>query len=180
MLFITQSAVIAAVYFALSVALQPLSFGPIQFRISEMMALLPILLPSAIPGLTIGCAITNFFFSPFGIYDMLFGTLATFLASICTYALRRHITIAAIPPMLFNALLVPLIWVVDGTNTLFYIAAAEIFASEFIVAGVIGIPFTLLLKKSLVSAHMIDLTRGKFKNTPPYRRISNCDNVDEE
>lgn len=170
-LFITRAAVIAAIYFALSTAVNAIAFGPIQFRISEMLVLLPILMPEAIPGLAIGCFFTNFFFSPFGIYDMLFGTLATLLGAICTYLLRKNVPLSALPPILFNALLVPLIWVCDGSGTIYYIAMFEILASELIICGIIGVPFTLLLRKALLAARVIDLTHGKYGNVPAYRHI---------
>lgn len=57
-----RAAVIAALYFALSVALNAIAFGPVQFRISEILVLLPIIFPEAIPGLTIGCFLPTFSF----------------------------------------------------------------------------------------------------------------------
>lgn len=179
-LFITRAAVIAAIYFALSTAVNAIAFGPIQFRISEMLVLLPILMPEAIPGLAIGCFFTNFFFSPFGIYDMLFGTLATLLGAICTYLLRKNVPLSALPPILFNALLIPLIWVCDGSSTIYYIAMFEIFASEFIICGIIGVPFTLLLRKALLAARVIDLTHGKYGNVPAYRHIEGRVELDDD
>lgn len=178
-LFLTRSALIAAIYFALSVALQPFAFGPIQFRLSEMLVLLPVFMPSAIPGLAVGCFFTNFFFSPYGIYDMVFGVSATLIAAILTYLLRKNIILASLPPMILNALLVPLIWVVDGTDLAYFLNAAFILASEAIIVGVIGIPFTLMLKKALLRAGLIKVTNIK---SLPYRRIpkEDRDSFDED
>lgn len=170
--FITRSAVIAAAYFALSVAFEAISFGPIQFRISEALTLLPVLLPEAIPGLAIGCFFTNLFFSPFGFYDMLFGTLATLLGAILTRVLRKWLPLSALPPILLNALLVPLIWICDGSDTVYYINMFSIMASEFIICGVIGVPFTMLLKNALLSARLIksDVPLKNYRHIPPYKR----------
>lgn len=183
--FITRSAVIAAAYFALSVAFEAISFGPIQFRISEALVLLPILMPEAIPGLAIGCFFTNFFFSPFGLYDMLFGTVATLLGAVLTRFLRKNIFIASLPPIILNAVLIPLIWICDGSDTVYYINMLSITASEFIICGIIGVPFTLLLKQALLSARIIrsDVPLHKYRNVQPYKRaewqtFSDYDNSD--
>ncbi len=63
---ITLSAVIAAVYAALTMTLPMLSYGPVQLRFSEALTVLPFFLPEAVPGLFLGCVIANLF-SPFGI-----------------------------------------------------------------------------------------------------------------
>lgn len=148
LLFVTRAALIGALYFALTVAIPALSFGPIQFRLSEVLVLTAVIFPEAIPGLTIGCVLSNFFFSPYGIYDMVFGGIATLLGAVGTYLLRKNIPLAALPPIIFNALLVPLIWVVDGSDTVYIISALEILASEVLTVGVIGIPLTYALKKA--------------------------------
>lgn len=165
-----RAAIIAAVYFALSVAIQSIAFGSIQFRISEAMVLLPVFFAEAIPGLAIGCFLTNFFFSPFGIYDMLFGTLATLIAAILTRLLRKNIILASIPPMIMNALLVPLIWIADGSDSLYYINALSILASELIICGFIGVPLNLALKKAFLATGIIK-KEMKYPFAPPYERI---------
>jgi uncharacterized membrane protein len=81
--FLTYSAVIAALYAALTLGFQAISYGAVQFRVAEAMTLLPILFPEAVAGLTVGCLISNLF-NPMGatVYDVVFGTLATFLAAV--------------------------------------------------------------------------------------------------
>lgn len=76
---IAYSAVVAAMYFALTLLLQPISFGPIQFRLSEALVMLPYIMPESILGITIGCAAANAF-STFPVYDVIFGSLATLIA----------------------------------------------------------------------------------------------------
>ena len=107
-------AVIGALYAALTLALAPLSYGVVQFRISEVLCILPFFFPESAVGLTIGCVIANLLGSGMGPLDIIFGSLATFLAGICTAAIgiraRRSekigwgICIAAcFMPVVFNA-----------------------------------------------------------------------------
>lgn len=163
-LFICRSALIAALYFALSAALAAISFGPLQFRLSEALVMLAALMPEAIPGLTIGCILSNFAFSPYGLYDVLFGGLATLLGALGTYLLRRHLPLSALPPIIFNALLVPVVWSIDGGAMIYLIGAGEIFASELLTVAAIGIPFAYVLRKALLKAGLIkteEVTRSR-------------------
>lgn len=178
LLFIARSAVIAALYFALSTALSAIAFGPIQFRISEILALLPIIFPEAIVGLSVGCFFTNFFFSPFGIFDMLLGTLATLLGAIGTYLLRKRPLLATLPPIIANTLLIPVIFLLNDASTVYYISMLEIFATQIITCGVLGLPFTSALKKAMIAAH-IPLPHPSKYDTQPYRRVTD-DEDDEE
>ncbi len=100
------SAVIAALYAALTLLLAPISYGPIQLRLSEAMALLPILLPQAIPGLFVGCLIANLYTGM--LTDIVFGSLATLLAAIGAYALRKKPLLAAACPVVVNGVIVGL------------------------------------------------------------------------
>lgn len=69
----------AAIYAVLTVAMAPISYGAVQLRLSEVMTLLAFVDPVFIPGLVLGNFIANLF-SPFGLPDVVFGTLATFIA----------------------------------------------------------------------------------------------------
>ena len=79
---LTAAAVVAALYAALSLLSNSLgiAFGPVQCRFSEALTLLPMLLPSSVYGLTVGCLLTNIL-SPYGLTDLIVGTFATFLAA---------------------------------------------------------------------------------------------------
>ena len=101
------SALIAALYAALTILLAPISYGHLQCRVSEAMTVLPILLPQAIPGLFVGCLIANLYTGV--ITDILFGSLATLLAAIFTYLLRRKPLLAACCPVLANAVIVGMV-----------------------------------------------------------------------
>ena len=143
--FITRSALVAAIYFALATALQPVSFGPVQFRLSEALVLLPVFMPESIIGVTLGCFLST-------MYDVIFGTVATGVAAVLTFLLRKTKFLYVFPPLILNAILVPLIWVVDGSDTAYFLNFGLILASEVIVVAVIGWPLTIALKKALERA----------------------------
>ena len=75
------SAIIAALYAALTLLLAPISYGPVQLRLSEAFTVLPMVLPQSIPGLFVGCLIANIFNPSPSIFDIVFGSLTTLLAA---------------------------------------------------------------------------------------------------
>ena len=101
-----MSAVIAALYAALTLLLAPISYGPIQLRLSEALTLLPMLLPQAVPGLFVGCLIANLYTGM--LTDIIFGSLATLIAATGTYLLRKKPLLAAACPVVTNGLIVGL------------------------------------------------------------------------
>lgn len=113
---ITQGAVIAAVYTALTLipamatpALASISFGIFQVRISEALTILPRYTKSAVWGLFVGCILSNLIgmaFSGLGIIDVVLGSLATLLAAYLTYRLRFNRFLALLPPVIINAVVV--------------------------------------------------------------------------
>ena len=161
-LFITQAAVIAALYVALTYisSAMGLAYNSVQFRLSEILTVLPVFTPAAIPGLTLGCFIANIS-SPFGIIDILCGTLATFLASVFTYAVR-NITLkgmpvlATIPPVLFNALIIGLeIWYLEGKlPEIFFISALQVGAGQAVMCIVAGLAFIRAVRKTKIFERM--------------------------
>ena len=102
---ITQAALIAALYAALTVFIMPLSYGVMQFRVSEAMTVLPVFTPAAIPGLFVGCMIANIV-SPVGIIDVFVGGSATLIAAVASYLLREHKALALLAPVISNAVIV--------------------------------------------------------------------------
>lgn len=102
---LTRAALIAALYLLLTILFQPISFGAVQFRISEALTLLPIITVDAVPGLFVGCLLANLLGG--GIwYDVALGTIATLLAALCTRRLRNKPLLAAFMPVLFNGIIV--------------------------------------------------------------------------
>ena len=103
--FLIQAAIIAAVYAVLTIVLMPLSYGVMQVRVSEALTILPYFTPAAIPGLFIGCLISNII-GPYGLVDIVLGSSASLLAAIGSYALRRHPMLVPLPPVVANALII--------------------------------------------------------------------------
>jgi len=102
---LARGAIIAALYAAMTLLLAPISYGEIQVRLSEALTLLPVLLPEAVPALTIGCLLANVL-GGCTIFDIVFGTLATLLAAVCTRRLRSRLRLASAMPVLFNGVIV--------------------------------------------------------------------------
>lgn len=103
--FITEGAVIAALYAALTLLFLPISFGAQgQLRISEALTILPFFTPAAVPGLFAGCLIANIVGGQ-GPIDIIFGSLATLLAAWLTSRMRRPL-LAPLPPVVFNGIIV--------------------------------------------------------------------------
>lgn len=155
--FIITGALIAAAYAGLTYLSNVfnLAYGPIQLRISEILTVLPIFTPAAIPGLTLGCFIANI--GSFNAADMLFGTAATLAAAILTYFLRDIKikglpVLAMLPPVIVNAIVIgfeiALFFLPEGYSFWgFIISGFEVGLGQFIVCFIFGIPFYLVVKK---------------------------------
>lgn len=142
------SAVIAALYAALTLAFQPIGYGAVQFRISEAMTLLPVLFPQAIPGLTLGCLISNLF-SPLGVsvYDVVFGTLATLIAAMLTWRMRGNIWLKALPPVLCNAVIIGMVLTYAYGIDILWMNMLTVGFGEAVVCYALGVPLIKLLEK---------------------------------
>ncbi len=104
--FLVQSALIAAIYAALTLLLQPISFGILQFRVSEALTILPALMPAAIPGLFVGCLLSNIL-GGFGWMDIVFGSLTTLTAALLTWKIGKHAwLLTPVPPVVLNTIVV--------------------------------------------------------------------------
>ncbi len=164
-LWLVQSALIAAVYAALTYvsSAMGLAYGNVQFRLSEALTILPVFTPAAIPGLAVGCLISNLG-SPYMIADMIFGTLATLLAAVCTRLLRKVCIkgvpfLSPLPPVIFNGLIVGLeisYFMPDGFEFVAFLTfAASVAAGELVVCYLLGLPlFAALKKKNLFNEKM--------------------------
>ena len=160
-LYLTQSAVIAAIYVVLVYVTNlipgQLNYGMIQFRLSEALCILPIFTPAAIPGLFLGCLISNFM-SPLTWVDWVFGSGATLLAAVLTYALRKYPWTAPIPAILVNALIIGpelyfmgFIQVNGGVGLVALLASmGSVFVGQLVVCAGLGYPLMYLLKKNKV------------------------------
>lgn len=102
--WLTKNAILAALYVALTLVFAPISYGAIQFRVAELLVMIPFFNKKWIPGIVIGCLIANMF-SPLGIVDVVFGTLATLIGGIIV-AHMKNIWLATLAPSIVNGLIV--------------------------------------------------------------------------
>ena len=102
---IAHAAVIAALYTVTTLVFQAISFGPVQFRVSEALTILPVFAVGAVPGLFIGCLLSNYLCGAMW-FDIVFGSIATLLAAILTRVFRKRPLVAAAAPVVMNGLIV--------------------------------------------------------------------------
>lgn len=142
---IAVGAVIAALYVVLTYFANTLGLanGVIQVRISEILTVMPVFTFAAVPGLFIGCIVSNIL-TGCALWDIVFGSLATLIGALGTYFLRKYKILAVLPPILANAIIVPfvLLFVYSFEGTYWYFFAT-VGAGEFISCGIFG---TILLK----------------------------------
>ena len=143
---IALAGIIAAVYTALSLlsSVFGIAYGPIQCRFSEALCVLPFLLPEAVPGLFVGCLVTNLM-STVGPLDIVFGSLATLLAALWTSRMKNQ-WLAPLPPVLCNAVIVgaEIAWLaaMDGAAfwPLYGFNALTVGLGEAVACYVLGLP----------------------------------------
>lgn len=147
-LFMTQSAMIAAIYVVLTVLFAPFGFGQIQVRIAEALTVLPYFTPAAIPGLFIGCLIGNIIGGAI-IPDIIFGSLATLIGACFTYLLRKRSKfLAPVPPILANTIVVPLVlYYAYGFNLPIPFMMLTVGIGEIISCGILGMILFSAVKK---------------------------------
>lgn len=164
LIYVTQAAIIAALYAVLTVGQNLLFPGTasmaVQFRVAEVLTVLAIYTPAAIPGLTVGCVIANIssVTAGLGFYDMIFGSIASLLAALAMYGLRnvrfKNIPfVALLMPALFNGI------IVGFEIDFFFIGNLHFNFVDFLVQGglvalgelgvllILGMPFCILLNK---------------------------------
>lgn len=148
---IVRTAVIAALYAVLTLVLAPISYGNIQFRISEIMVLLAFFDPFYIGGLTLGCFVANIL-GPNGIVDVIFGTIATFISVYGISMIRKYIknernalAIASLLPAICNGLIIG--WELNYLYQLpLWISVFQVAVGEFVVVTLLGIPVISIIK----------------------------------
>ncbi len=108
-LFTAQAAMVAAIYVVLTLVGASFSYGEVQVRISEALTILPVFTPAAIPGLFIGCLISNILGGCI-LPDIIFGSLATLIGAFFTWMLRNKSKyLAPLPPIIANVVVVPFV-----------------------------------------------------------------------
>lgn len=148
-LFVAQAAVIAALYVVLTLLANSLGLAnyAVQLRFSEALTILPFFTPAAIPGLFLGCLISNLLTGAI-VWDVVFGSIATLLGAAGTYLLRRCKWLAPLPPIVANTLIVPPVlyfaYQIPGSIPYFMLTVG---IGELLSCGVLGILLLLMLQK---------------------------------
>ena len=138
-LFMVQAAAIAAVYVVMTTVFAAFSFGEVQVRISEALTILPVFTPAAIPGLFVGCLISNFLGGAI-LLDVIFGSIATLIGAVFTWKLRNSSKwLAPLPPIVANAIIVPFtLYYGYGVNLPIPFMMLTVGIGEVISCGVLG------------------------------------------
>ena len=159
---LTQTAMIAGIYAAITFATFFMSFGAVQYRISEALTILPAFTVTAIPGLTIGCALANLVgfmmgVNPSGLIDVFFGTLASLIAAIITYYIGKsdkkwvRYVFVPMPAVIVNAIIVgfEISYFFMGTLDMqvMLVNAASVFIGQAVVCYGLGVPLMMILEK---------------------------------
>ena len=144
---IAQGAVIAALYVVLTIIFAPISFGAVQVRIAEIMTIMPLFTPAAIPGLFLGCVLANLLGGAI-IWDVIFGSVATLIGAALGYMLRKNRWLVPIPAIISNTIIVPLVlrygYAIDMP---LYLMAIYIALGEIVGCYLLGELFASILLK---------------------------------
>lgn len=147
---LVKVALVAAIYAVLTIILAPISYGPIQFRLSEILVLLAFIDPIYIIGLTLGCFLANLF-GGLGIMDLVFGTIATFLSvsaiSLTSKFIKHRLTsliISSLWPTIFNGVIIG--WMLNYVLQVpLLLTMFQVGIGEFVVVTIIGVPVFKLI-----------------------------------
>lgn len=150
-MFLVQAAAIGAIYVVLTLLFAPLSYGEVQIRFSEALTILPYFTPAAIPGLFVGCILSNLLGGAIPV-DIVFGSVATLIGAVFTYKLRSNKWLAPVPPIVANTLIVPFVLYYGyGVNLPIPLMMLTVGAGEVISCGVFGMIILTALSKTHVS-----------------------------
>lgn len=149
---ITRTAVIAAAYTALTCAFAFAASGVIQVRVAEALCVLPYFTPYAIPGVTLGCLLSNIVTGAMTggvvIFDVIFGTAATLIGAVGAYLLRKWKWLVPVPTIIANTLIVPqILKLVYGAEEAVLFLMMTVGIGELISAGVLGMILLFALEK---------------------------------
>jgi uncharacterized membrane protein len=156
-----RAGIIAALYAVLTYALAPFAFGPLQLRLAEALCILPLFFPEAVLALYAGCMLSNLA-SPFFIYDVFIGSLATLLAAFGTYLVGRcfekdwvRIFLGGLFPVVFNAVIIPaiIVFLCGGAEgyanamTAYFAYMGSIALTESVCIFALGTPLYFAIKR---------------------------------
>lgn len=139
-----RQAMIASIYVVLVFAFAPISYESLQFRVAEILVIIVLFDKKAIVGLTIGCFVANLF-SPMLVFDLTFGTAATFITLLLMIK-TRNVYVALLYPSIINAVIVGYALSI-AFETPYLINMASVFIGEFVVTFIVGLPLYILLNQ---------------------------------
>ncbi len=147
-LTMVQAAMIAALYVVLTFVANAFGLAnyAIQLRFSEALTILPYFTPAAIPGLFIGCLISNTL-TGCALPDIVFGSLATLIGAIFTYKLRSYKWLAPVPPIIANMIIVPFVLLYAYGIRPLWFSFLTVTAGEILSCGVLGMLLLFTLEK---------------------------------
>lgn len=159
---LTRLAMVAAMYAVLTVVTSELSYGGIQYRLSEILVLLCFYRKDYAPALIVGCAIANLF-SPAGLVDVVIGSFATAVAVIPMYYMK-NIYLAALLPIVSNGIIVGIELTVVLAEATVWFNMLTVAFGELVVVGVLGVlVFKLIFDKNPAMLRLIGSTRKSAK-----------------
>ena len=170
---LARAGIIAALYVAVTCSLGEIAYGPLQIRPAEALCILPVFFIEAIPGLFIGCALANLI-SQYGVYDIAFGSLTTLIAATLTYIIGRifrekpvSAVLGGIPPVILNAIVIPLIIVLTGAGwEAYFTLFGEFMLTQSVWVYALGLPlyFAVLRLRKTVRFFQSDEYANALKN----------------
>ncbi len=146
---LTHGAMIAVLYVILTYISMAMGMdkGIIQCRLSEILTVLPVFFPSAVPGLFVGCILANTL-TGCAFWDIVFGSLATLSAAFVTSKLKKAPYLAALPPIIINTAVIPLVLAyIYKVQPALPLIALSVFAAEVVSAGILGTLLILTIRK---------------------------------
>lgn len=182
---IARAGIVGALYVVLTLAVAPIAFSAFQFRISEALTILPLLFPETVIGLTIGCLIANIFGN--GVLDLVLGPTATLLAGLLTAFIGKHIhnvplklTLGALPPILFNAIIVPFTFMsMTEGFTVYLFNMASVGFGQLVVIAVLG-PLVYFASEKIAQRLDGGFSKKGKKNTDLNIEVSSEQNLDND
>ena len=148
-IFLCQGAIIAAIYVVLTYVTHMfgLDSGVIQLRVSEMLCILPMFTPAAIPGLYLGCLLANLLTGAVWL-DIIAGPIATLLGALGTYALRKYKWLAPLPPIIANTVIIPFVLAIGyGMEQAIPLMMLTVGVGEVLSIYLLGMMFYFAVRK---------------------------------
>ena len=150
---ICRAGIIAALYAVLTIYLGSIAYGPFQIRPAEALTLLPLLYVESIPALFVGCLIANLL-SPYGVADIVVGSLVTLIAACLTYIIPRLVknrflraALGGLFPVFLNAIILPVMWLIMGGMGSFWYNLLSMSCTQLVWVYVLGGPLYLAFER---------------------------------